>query len=406
MRPTLFSALFCLLLVSQTSLCIAQPVNWRLPSPTNSSQPNLSASPNGDLVLSWIERLPNKHYQLRYSIQNKNQIWSRPKTITSSERMFVNWADFSAVRILNDGSIWAHTLERSGKGTYDYDVILHRSVDKGANWKKTRVHQTQGGEHGFASLWPWSSSQLALVWLDGSASYSAEHAAHHGHGGMMTLRGAVFDNSLKKISDIEIDGSVCDCCQTDVALSSKGPIVVYRNRTEKELRDIYVSRYQNGAWQAAKRVHADNWTMPACPVNGPAIAANNNQVWVAWFTSPDKPTVKLAVSNNAGDEFTKTVIVDDQYVDGRVDVLHHAHSIWVSWLTEKERVQTLNVAEYSPDLKTLRQHLRLPTIQGNGRGTGFPRMQAQGDHLFMVATEVINGQPQLKGYTIPHKVQP
>ena len=30
----------------------------------------------------------------------------------------------------------------------------------------------------------------------------------------------------------------CDCCQTDAALTARGPLLVYRGRTPDEIRDI------------------------------------------------------------------------------------------------------------------------------------------------------------------------
>ena len=39
-----------------------------------------------------------------------------------------------------------------------------------------------------------------------------------------------------------LDARACDCCQTDAAMTSAGPVVVYRNRTEEEIRDIYIAR--------------------------------------------------------------------------------------------------------------------------------------------------------------------
>ena len=36
----------------------------------------------------------------------------------------------------------------------------------------------------------------------------------------------------------ELDPKVCDCCQTAAAVTDDGPVVVYRNRSDQELRDI------------------------------------------------------------------------------------------------------------------------------------------------------------------------
>ena len=56
-----------------------------------------------------------------------------------------------------------------------------------------------------------------------------------------------------------VDDRVCDCCQTAAALTSDGPVVVYRDRTEDEIRDIHISRLIDGAWTESRAVSDDGW---------------------------------------------------------------------------------------------------------------------------------------------------
>ena len=70
-----------------------------------------------------------------------------------------------------------------------------------------------------------------------------------------------------RVGEAVIDSSTCDCCQTDVAVSANGPIAVYRDRTHDEIRDIFVTRFEDGSWQPGERLHADNWEIPGCPVH-------------------------------------------------------------------------------------------------------------------------------------------
>ena len=60
-----------------------------------------------------------------------------------------------------------------------------------------------------------------------------------------------------------------ECCPTTAVMTSDGPIAAFRNRTEDEIRDIYVSRLENGKWTEPRAVYRDNWKINACPVNGP-----------------------------------------------------------------------------------------------------------------------------------------
>ena len=77
------------------------------------------------------------------------------------------------------------------------------------------------------------------------------------------------------------------------------PVAVYRDRSSKEIRDIGAVVFNaKGNASAPKRVHADNWTMPGCPVNGPALAARGERFLVAWPTMAAGP---MAVRAALGD---------------------------------------------------------------------------------------------------------
>ncbi len=266
-------------LFALTSVAAAKVQPWPLPITATAAQPNLTQTSQGELILSWIERKKNGH-RLQMAIY-ANAAWSTPQTIAEGDNWFVNWADFPSTTALPNGTLWAHYLVKRSAGTYAYDVMLKQSKDKGKTWSKPILVHDDGtaSEHGFVSLWPWSASELAIAWLDGrhtAQSSGHEHstiAGKEAFGNAMTLRAAVFDARGKKTKEWQLDQRTCDCCQTDAALTDKGPIVIYRDRDANDIRDIYTSRYKGTAWTTGNPVARDNWLMPACPVNGPAIAA-------------------------------------------------------------------------------------------------------------------------------------
>jgi hypothetical protein len=85
-------------------------------------------------------------------------------------------------------------------------------------------------------------------------------------------------------SETTLDSRVCECCQTSAAATPDGLLVVYRDRSPKEIRDISIVRYASGKWSTPVTVSNDGWQIDACPVNGPAISASGRNVAVAWFT--------------------------------------------------------------------------------------------------------------------------
>ena len=234
----------------------------------------------------------------------------------------MNWADFPSV-VPIDATLWAaHWLKKSAALPYAYDVLISVSQDAGRTWSAPRMPHTDGTptEHGFVSLFP-AEGGVGALWLDGRKMVNEFDAADPGASGM-TFRSAVVTTSGTLSDEALIDELVCECCQTDVALASEGPVAVYRNRTEAEVRDIYLTRHSRGRWQTGVRVAEDGWRIAGCPVNGPAIAARGDHVAVAWFSAAnDAPKVRIAFSTDGGASFGNAIDVDDRGTLGRVDLL-------------------------------------------------------------------------------------
>ncbi len=403
--------------------------DWPLPTPVGAAQPDLIVTADGRVLLSWIEPRGDGH-ALRFAafssapgdaagaakppLHAVAAGWSAPRTIASGDNWFVNWADTPHLAATDDGALWAHWLQKSAAATYAYDVALVRSGDDGATWSQPVLVNGDGkaAEHGFVSLWPATRNAVGVAWLDGRNSGGGEHPGHPSTGaaqavlsGAMTLRAARFDATLHRSGESEIDAMTCDCCQTDVAVTARGPLLVYRDRTAAEIRDIAVTRGQGGAWTPPRLVHADGWKMPACPVNGPAVAARGNAAVVAWYTAPGEvPMLRLARSSDAGDTFSAPLTVDQgPALQGRVDVALDAQTAWVLWVREQADGQSLQLARYAHDLSSEPERIVVGRIEGRGRATGFPQLALAGDAAYVVWTDVVDGKPRLRGATLRSK---
>jgi hypothetical protein len=183
-----------------------------------------------------------------------------------------------------------------------------------------------------------------------------------------------------------------------VALAAKGPVLVYRGRTKAEIRDIDVVRLRDGAWTPAATVHADGWRMPACPVNGPAVAARGDEVVVAWYTAVgDEPQIRIARSSDDAAHFDppRTVARGAQ-VQGRVDVAMDAQGVYLSWIDEDAQGQTLRLARFSRDLAREEERVDVATL-ARGRATGFPRMVPREGIVHLAWTDVADRVPRVLG---------
>ena len=279
------------------------------PRVAGSAQPNLCVDARGRVYLSWMEKTGENRHALRFSVRDRAQ-WSAPRTIAEGANWFVNWADFPSLVALADGALVAHWLVKSAADTYAYDVNISRSTDGGKSWSKPLVpHRDHTKtEHGFVSLVPLAGGRVGAVWLDGRNMKAGGHEGHDSHGGDMTLRFAAIDARGGISEEALLDGRVCECCQTSAAMTSEGAVAVYRDCSDKQIRDISIVRLQKGRWSEPRTLHADNWQIEGCPVNGPSIAANTRRVAVAWFTAAnDAPRVNVVFSNDAGATFGNAI---------------------------------------------------------------------------------------------------
>lgn len=366
------------------------------PAGVGSAEPNLFVGYNGQVYLSWIEAIEHGDHALKFAVYQENT-WSKPKTIAQGDNWFVNWADFPSLVAFEDGSIAAHWLSKSGKSTYAYNVNVAFSQDRGKNWGEAIIPHRDGTqtEHGFISMLPWQDGRLFAVWLDGRnfAKGGNGHDGHNAPTNQMTLRFALIDNNGQLSNEIALDERVCDCCPTSAVRTRNGALVVYRDRSQEEIRDISILRFQDGLWLEPQVLHKDNWKIAGCPVNGPAIAAQGANVAVAWFTwANETARVKLTFSNDEGKEFGKPIIVDDGEPIGRVDtVILQDGSALVSWMEATGDNAELRVRRVHPD--GAKNESITVTKSSKERASGMPRMVNRGDEIYFAWTQT--GKPSI-----------
>lgn len=309
--------------------------------------------------------------------------WSTPEEIISGTDWFVNWADYPQIAKNGENYI-AHILQKSDIATYAYDVMVTQKQEGGAWSSPFKIHSdTTKTEHGFVSYTPFGESQFLVSWLDGRNT-SGGHHDHHG--GAMTLRAAIVNPEGSLENEFLLDESVCDCCQTSSAMTSKGPVVVYRDRTETEIRDISIVRFDDEKWTEPLPVHNDNWEIAGCPVNGPRVAAFDENVAVAWFTAAGlESKVNLAFSLNNGKDFEEPIRIDTGNPLGRVDVafINHQNAI-VCWMEDEGDQTTVNFRKVN--LKGQKEELFILTKTSDSRASGFPQMAVLNGNVYFAWT--------------------
>ena len=368
-----------------------------LPSPAGpgSVTPHLSRSRDGEVWMSWLEPRGRGH-ALKVSRLIGHR-WSTPLMAAEGDSFFVNWADRPGILALGEGCLAAWWLVSSGGEHYAYDVRIAFSGDKGRTWSYPVCphRDATATEHGFVRLMREGETGVRAIWLDGrnfAVAAKDTGGARGGHGehgpdADMTVRTALIQLDGTLSDEVALDGRACDCCPTAAVATMSGFLVAYRDRSPEEVRDISLVRRAEGLWSEPYPLHGDGWKIPGCPVNGPALDAEDDRVAIAWYSEAgDSARVFVAFSSDGGRAFGAPIRVDGGAPLGRADVaLLEDRSALVLWLESGEKEARIVTRRVGPDGR------RSPplTIAETSlkRGSGYPRLVHDGRRVILAWTE-------------------
>ncbi len=323
------------------------------PAPPATLVPQLTRLSHGRVALSWQERLKEGGYRFSFAIRDAKG-WSVARTIAIGPNLSMFTADLPGIAELPDGALLAYWELKDMRDGDRYATAIQTAVsrDDGRTWTRPKqpYPDALSGQHSFLS-WFHSADGVGLVWLDAEQRSLVRHAEmHESRMGSVGLRFADLNANGDLTQQSFINPITCECCPTGSAVSGRGPVVVYRGRQEPPgtkpsevqddrptVRDIYITRLDNGKWTKPHVVYPDNWVINACPDNGPSVDASANNLVVGWWTrSNDAPKVQVAFSADAGDSLGKPVRVDAGNGEGQVTValLPDGRSAIVGWLED------------------------------------------------------------------------
>ena len=364
----------------------------------NSSESYLFSTDN-NLFISWTEQASDSNFLYVARLDGSN--WSDKKMIIKGKDWFVNWADFPAIAYNEiSGSMFSHHLQKSSEETFSYDINYHFNRNEVWNDMKKIHDDTTFSEHGFVSSVPFNVGFM-VSWLDGRNTFGVSDDGHAK--GAMTLRSAVLNFEGKIIENDLIDDMVCDCCQTSMTVSGDIPIVVYRDRSKGEIRDISFSRYINSKWSDPQPIHEEGWQINGCPVNGPNIDSNGDNVVVSWFSaSNDRPKINLKFSSDKGRTFGDKILIDDieNSPIGRVDVEFISEKeVVLSWLSTISGKGQLLVRKVQLDGE--KGPIKVINQISTDRSTGFPQIEKFDDDIYISWTDNSEFKKRVKVTKIP-----
>jgi hypothetical protein len=351
-----------------------------VPASQNSGMYTLASTEGDNVYLSWVEPDDTGH-ALKFS-RLTSGTWSPAQLIARGDNWFVNWGDKPSIAALPDGRLMAHWLvyTPNKSGVYGYGLKIAYSPDNGQTW--TGVYEAgmdnvseYSGFVSFAANEKGFLASYLTPLLPGSEQTEALDRVH-----VQTLRNAQFGPTGELLHDESLDLDVCSCCPLGMANTSAGPVVVYRDHLPGEIRDISIVRLVSGKWTEPMAVHRDGWKINGCPSNGPAIAARDQRVAVAWFTGvQDPPQVRMAFSKDGGASFGPPVVINEGKPTGwpAVVLLDDGRAV-VSWLELSGDVRLRGIQPNG----TLEESAVI-SAAASGRDAGMPQMVRTRDQLVL-----------------------
>ncbi|MGY8753120.1 MAG: hypothetical protein ACKVIO_04410 [Phycisphaerales bacterium] len=332
------------------------------PTGADAIAPNLVET-DGGAWMTWIEPVDKEKKIIALKCAKFDgaiRQWGDANLIVQGNNFFANWADFPELGVAKDGTLFVTWPQQSGPGTYAYDIAVARSDDDGKTWSLMGVLNDDRvlGEHGFVSLVPEGENGVRAFWLDGRAMTGDGHMGEGG--GDMQLRTAIINDKVQT-SEL-LDNRVCECCGTDAVVAEGEAVVIYRDRSEDEMRDISVT----AIGRTPKNCFADNWKIEGCPVNGPSIDVEGDTFVAAWYTAPKNiPAVYVA--------FAETPIKISESILGRVDiVVIGKDTAAATWLIPNGETASVMLATVHSD-GTINEKEVVAQVSAS-RASGFPRV--------------------------------
>ena len=204
--------------------------------------PQATALGGGRILVSWQRPLAKGGYSFEMAVRDTAGKWSEVRTVDEGANLSMFSADLPAIAKLTDQRLlayWELTDKRDGD-RYATSIETAISDDEGRTWKRTpRVYRDAlAGQHSFLS-WFAAQDGIGLLWLDANERSKMRQAAmsrreHDATSdlGSVGLRYALLDVDGRVKREAFVNRITCECCPTSAAVSTRGPLAVYRGRQE------------------------------------------------------------------------------------------------------------------------------------------------------------------------------
>lgn len=321
------------------------------------------------LCASWIGYPNDTIVALQYAIWQGDQ-WSEPQIAARGDRRWhINDLDAPVVAPIptSDQLIAGWMVGSSRRNPYDHHIIFSRTSMNAVIWSPPQSPYTPSvpAYYGLLQMAPLPEGKTILAWQDGRTTkyklprlnrfFTRPDSRIHLYSAELDADGTVSNEQI-------IDTLISQLCPLDMASTSKGALIAYRNHQAEDVKEIVVRQYRDGNWQPYTVLGPDRWSTNYPTTEGPRITAGKKHAAVVWYAAPEgQSKIQMAASSNHGKSFKSPVIVDSEQPVGKADVcLLDRNRYLVSWVGQGNRLlvaelnkrgkiyQTVEIAQLPP----------------------------------------------------------
>ena len=275
------------------------------------SEPAIAIGPDGRILVAYVVKLGEAGDLYLRSFDPLKKETSIPVRVNQLQGQVKTWyGDPPTITAGPGGKIYVGWTAKYPDGKRGTILYMSISRDGGASFDEpVRVNDdTQPASHGMHSMAVAPDGRIYFAWLDErylkSKPADATPTPHGGHENSnansaphpeeaevepnaelyfaMSADGTSFEGKNRRLAS-----DVCPCCKTATVISDKGRVAIgYRKVFNGDFRHIAVTSLNDfgDAWSQPVQVSDDGWRINACPVSGPALRWDGDELAIAWYS--------------------------------------------------------------------------------------------------------------------------
>jgi hypothetical protein len=207
--------------------------------------------------------------------------------------------------------VWTNAIPIEGRRFPASNLLIARSTDGGRTFSEEREINSdaasRSSSHTFHDIAVGRDGAIYVSWLDSRKRDASTQAAEtpvrvaslggHGHDARAHLPGTEVWVAVSRDAGATFsEGTVvaeetCQCCRTSLVVAADGTVyLAWRHIFPGMERDMAIARSTDGGrtFSAPSRIHADAWSVEACPHSGPSLAIDAaGTLHIGWYTGEE-----------------------------------------------------------------------------------------------------------------------